>query len=313
VFGSQLKKGKRKGLIMKRVQILSLSILALGLFSPCVNAAVVQPDDETLTWGELMLEMRQDKDLKQEVSNWINKELSSKKSYAKPETREILFEKLISGIIQDTIAAHLLANIIKQKTELKAGTVLLNPEDTSTSKNNSTDSIEGYIRKNLAQFCNTWKILTSRRIETSKKAPVEFLKSFIIPALKDRLVLIIKMADEILDNQGISDGYKKIYSHVYKNTPAQNKTKSGVIMDTAQDLAKIYAGYYYETKNPETVVPADVLHMFSFSLLRDLYLPTVRLRVASTLPTEKTKATSLKRKTTTKRESKSKKRRVRDN
>ncbi len=296
---------------MKRVQILSLSILTLGLFNPCVNAATVQPD-ETLTWGELMLEMRQDKDLKQEVSNWITKELSSKKSYAKPETREFLFEKLISGIIQDTITAHLLANIIKQKTELKAGTVLLNPEDTSTSKNNSTDSVEGYIRKNLAQFCNTWKILTSKRIETSKKVPVEFLKSFIIPALKDRLVLIIKMADEILETQGISDGYKKIYSHIYKNTPAQNKPKAGVIMDTAQDLAKIYAGYYYEAKNPETIVPADVLHMFSFSLLRDLYLPTVRLRTASTLPTEKTKTTSLKRKAPTKRESKSKKRRVRN-
>ncbi|MFH1254451.1 MAG: hypothetical protein V1646_03405 [bacterium] len=298
---------------MKRVQILSLSILALGLFSPCVNAAVVQPDDETLTWGELMLEMRQDKDLKQEVSNWINKELSSKKSYAKPETREVLFEKLISGIIQDTITAHLLANIIKQKTELKAGTVLLNPEDTSISKNNSTDSIESYIRKNLAQFCKTWSILTNRKIETSKKAPVEFLKSFIIPALKDRLALIIKMADEILDNQGISDGYKKIYSHVYKNVPKQDKAKEGVIADTAQDLAKIYAGYYYETKNPETVVPSDVLHMFSFSLLRDLYLPTVRLRVASTLPTDKTKITSPKRKAPTKREARSKKRRVRDN
>lgn len=298
---------------MKKVQIFSLSILTLGLFNPCVNAATVQADDETLTWGELMLEMRQDKDLKQEVSNWINKELSSKKSYANPETHKVLFEKLISGVIQDTITAHLLANIIKQKTEREAGTVLLNPEDTSTSKNSSKDSVEGYIRKNLAQFCNTWKILTSRRIETSKKTPVEFLKSFIIPALKDRLVLIINMADEILESQGISDGYKKIYNHIYKNTLAQNKPKSGVIVDTAQDLAKIFAGYYYETKNTETIVPADVLHMFSFSLLRDLYLPTVRLRTASTLPTEKTKTTSLKRKTSTKRESKSKKRRIRDN
>lgn len=286
--------------------------MTLGLFNPCVNAATVQPDDETLTWGELMLEMRQDKDLKQEVSNWINKELSSKKSYAKPQNHEVLFEKLISGIIQDTITAHLLANIIKQKTELKAGTVLLNPEDTSTSKNNSTDSIEGYIRKNLAQFCKTWSTLTNKKIETSKKAPVEFLKSFIIPALKDRLVLIIKMADEILDNQGISDGYKKIYSHLYKNAPKQKELKYGVIADIANDLAKIYAGYYYETKNPETVIPSDVLHMFSFSLLRDLYLPTVRLRTASTLPTEKTKTSSLKRKVPAKRESKSKKRRVRN-
>ena len=298
---------------MKRVQIFSLSILTLGLFNQCVNATVVQPNDETLTWGELMLEMRQDKDLKQEVSNWINKELSSKKSYAKPETHEVLFEKLISGIIQDTITAHLLANIIKQKTEIKAGTILLNPEDTSTSKNNSIDSIEGYIRKNLAQFCKTWSILTSRKIETSKKAPIEFLKSFIIPALKERLVLIIKMADDILDNQGISDGYKKIYSHIYKNIPKQGKAKEGVIVDVAQDLAKIYTGYYYETKNPETVVPADVLHIFSFSLLRDLYLPTVRLRVASALPTEKTKTASLKRKTPTKHEARSKKRKVRDN
>lgn len=298
---------------MKRVSILALTTLVLGLFNPWCNAAEVQPNDETLTWGELMLDIRQNEQLKQEVSNLINKELSSKKSYAKTKTREVLFEKFISGIIQDTITAHLLANIIKQKSDMKAGTVLINPEDTSTQKNSSTDSIEGYIRKNLAQFCKTWSSLTSKKIEASKETPIDFLKRFIVPALKDRLVLIIKMADEILDNEGISDGYKKIYSHVYKNEPKKGAFKEGVIADTAKDLANIYAGYYYETKNPEKIVPADVLHMFHFSLLRDLYLPSVRFRKASSLFTEKTAVKTTKNKTKTIRKTSSKRRTGIDN
>lgn len=124
-------------------------------------------------------------------------------------------------------------------------------------------------------------------MEASKQKPIDVLKNFVVPALKERLVLIIEMADEILDNQKISDGYKKIYSHVYKNTPDKSKSKDDVIQDMAQDLANIYAGYYFETKNPETIVPADVLHMFHFSLLRDLYLPSPRFRKVSTLITQK--------------------------
>lgn len=88
--------------------------------------------DETLTWWELILETKQDKQLKQDVTDWVKNEFKSKRSYATPESHEALFEEFIPGIIQDTITTHLLANIIKQKATIKPGAVLVNPEDTST-------------------------------------------------------------------------------------------------------------------------------------------------------------------------------------
>lgn len=242
----------------------------------------VIPTDETLTWGELVLDIKNEGVVKNKVSDLLKEKCSNLFINARVEDNAALFDELIAGIIQDVVTAHLLANIIKQKADLKPGEITINPEDTSTKKNESTASIESYIEKYLKKFSLTWSTLTGRLIQ-GRIEPVKAIKTYIIPAVKARLILIINIADEILAEHGINDGYKKIYGHVYKSTPAKDATRDQAINTLAQDLAVIYSTYYYETKNPKMVIPATVLHIFHFSWLRDLYLPSVRLRKASEL------------------------------
>jgi hypothetical protein len=270
-----------------------IAISAILIFGTTQVKAIQQ--DETLTWGELILEIKQDKEFKQKITDLVENEFNTSNLYSNPKTNKSLFDEFCKGIIQDSISAHLMANIIKQKAQRTSGSVFLNPEDTSIQKNASIESIESVITKNLVLFCKMWQTLTNRKIKPSTETAINVLNSCIIPAIKERLVLIINIANEILADEDISNGYAKIYGHIYKNAPDKNKSKDMVIDDLAKDLADIFATYYYETKKPENVVLFDVLHMFHFSWMRDIYLPAVRLRKTSTLFKENSSQISAKK------------------
>jgi hypothetical protein len=252
-----------------------------------------------------MLEIKQDKALKQKVAGLIKRELKASKLRVNRKTDNLLLDEFTMGVIQDSISAHLMANIIKQKVQMTPGTVLLNPEDTSTQKNTSIKSIKSVITKNLNQFCKMWQPIANPRIKRSATSAIantkikrstmsaiDILNTYIIPAIKERLILIINIADEILTIDGISNGYAKIYGHIYKNTPNKDKTKDAIVDELATDLASIFVTYYYETKKPQKFVPWDLLHMFHFSWMRDIYLPKVQLRKASTLFKENAESTN---------------------